>query len=189
MPLKKTPLEASSTEKKFISSKGESSRPEEIVRQKVVHLLTTKLGYPKNLLILEKELRSLSVLFTKNHNLKLPHRRMDILVVTPKFYTYQGRKQSCPPFEPLLLVECKSKVLNQKTVFQALGYNAFIGAPCIALTSSKQHLTGFFNAETQTFEFSEGLPSFTDLMNYYFNSKNDHKKSIPHAHKNPRNFS
>ncbi|WP_213319120.1 type I restriction enzyme HsdR N-terminal domain-containing protein [Chlamydiifrater volucris] len=156
-------------------AEGQSLRPEEVVRQKVIQLLTTELGYPKNLLILEKELRTLSILFTKNQNIKLPHRRMDILVVTPKSYNYQGEKKLCVPFQPLLLIECKSKVLNKKTVFQILGYNAFIGAPCIALTSSKQHLTGFFNAETQTFEFSKGLPHFSDLMNYYFsiNPKNN----------------
>ncbi|ANH78389.1 hypothetical protein Cs308_0218 [Candidatus Chlamydia sanziniae] len=144
-----------------------SATPEEIVRQKLLNLLINTLHYPQKLIVIEKELKTLLPILTGN-KLRLPKRRPDILVLTPPTYTDARNithKLGNP--KPLLLIECKARVINQNTLMQLLSYNYIIGAPCLAIASSKKQLTGLVNPKTQTLDFYPGLPEYSQLLNYY----------------------
>lgn len=94
--------------------------PEEIVRQKLLHVMIHQLGYPKQLLAVEKQLSEIPHLKGKEG---LPSRRADILC-----FGKNGEG-----FFPLLLIECKEKTPQISAKKQAMGYNHFVDAAYVAL--------------------------------------------------------
>ncbi|EPP35463.1 type I restriction enzyme R domain family protein [Chlamydia ibidis] len=145
--------------------------PEECVRQGLLTFLTDELGYPKNLIIVEKGLRTLLPLLNCKDTY-LPKRRPDVLVITPTTYIDDMNKQhDFGHPKPLWLIECKAEVINQKTINQVLSYNYVIGAPCLSVVSYNKQKTGFINPETQTLDFYPGLPSYSQLISYYLKIK------------------
>lgn len=150
-----------------IRNKALECTPEERVRQDLLFLLIHKLNYPKHLLIVEKELKTLFPLLARKRA-RLPRRRPDILVITPKTYTDPtGETFHLGEPKPLLLIECKAQVINQNTLIQLLSYNYIIGASCLAIASKKKQLTGFLNPKTQNLDFYPGLPEYSQLLRYY----------------------
>ncbi|MDJ0652149.1 MAG: type I restriction enzyme HsdR N-terminal domain-containing protein [Simkaniaceae bacterium] len=101
--------------------------PEELVRQKILHLLTHELGYPPQAIAIEKKLSELPHL----QQIEVPIRRLDILCCETKTLC------------PLLLIECKRTPLQQKMFAQLMGYNAFIKAPLICLANDREFLLGW----------------------------------------------
>src|SRR3989344_3720493 len=90
---------------------------EEKVRQKWIQKMIGALGFPKNLLAVEKDLASLphrQILRESN-----PNRRLDLLCFTP------GKTG----LVPLLLIECKAGQILDSAERQVLGYNDTVGAP------------------------------------------------------------
>ncbi len=114
--------------------------PEERVRQRVLALMIEKLGYPKALLSVEKEIASL--------------RRVDILCSLP---WGEGLKA-------LLLVECKAEILDLLAERQAFGYNRSVGAPFITLASQTQIKTLWM--EQGRIVSVPFIPSFAELKKY-----------------------
>lgn len=103
-----------------------AATPEEKVRQRLLWIMTEKLGYPKHFLCVEKQLSELTHLEQKQN---LPKRRADILCLTdahPQYSLY-----------PLLLIECKSEVLGEGAKKQALGYNHYVQALFVAVAGAK----------------------------------------------------
>lgn len=96
-----------------------AATPEEIVRQKLLHVMTQNLGYPKHLIAVEKQLSEIPHLT----NGTPPNRRADILC----FQETEGE------LKPLLLIECKEMRPNKEAKRQVLGYNHFVGAPFVAV--------------------------------------------------------
>src|SRR5690349_17670706 len=101
-----------------IRKKWIKATPEEKVRQKWLHHFVHSLGFPKELIAVEKDLKDLPQLVAK----EVPDRRVDILC-------YGRRVDSS--FFPLLLVECKEKG-GTFAKEQVIGYNAFVQAPFVA---------------------------------------------------------
>ncbi len=115
--------------------------PEEQVRQHLIKQLL-KLGYPPALMVVEKALSELPHLRGE----RVPNRRLDLLC-------YADAET------PLLLVECKAERLSPDAKRQLIGYNAFVGAPFLALASDTEALFG-----TKEGNFIPGLVPYTRLL-------------------------
>lgn len=84
-----------------------------------------QLGYPRELIVVEKELSLLPHL--RSHG-QLPTRRADIICfgkdIHPDYSLF-----------PLLLIECKAGEMGFDAEQQALGYNHYVQAPYVALAN------------------------------------------------------
>ena len=105
-----------------------AATPEERVRQRLLVLMTRQLGYPKELLSVEKKLSELPHL---NGLSGLPNRRADVLCFA------KGVHEDYPLF-PLLLIECKEGEIGEEAACQALGYNHYVQAPFVALAGENE---------------------------------------------------
>jgi hypothetical protein len=101
-----------------------AATPEEVVRQKLLRVLTEDLGYPKEMIVIEKRLSELPHL--QQRKKAVPDRRLDILCYTKKGET----------LFPLILIECKAEKLHEKMFSQVEGYNSYIGASFVALVGA-----------------------------------------------------
>ena len=119
--------------------------PEERVRQRLIQTMVGFLGYPKGLLVVEKELP-----FSKGVPIT---RRIDLLCLAPK-------EES---LFPLLLIECKAEKGNLHLAEeQAFGYNHWIGAHFIAVANGDEiWMVWREKGRRTTIPF---LPSFQDLL-------------------------
>ena len=113
--------------------------PEEIVRQQVIHFLTSSTGYPKASISVEKAIS----LHGKN-------RRYDIVV-------YAGS-------QPWLIVECKaaSVKISQETFDQIGHYNMALKVPYLYITNGEQHYVLEVDASKKTYDFLDELPVYPD---------------------------
>ena len=127
-----------------------AATPEEIVRQRWIHRMVQELGFPKELLVIERELKMLPHLQT--HPDPLPTRRVDLLSF--------GKGLS--NIFPLLLIECKDEALSQQALDQALAYNTFVQAYYVAIVNQDQ-IRLKYNLTCSRCEIDH-LPSFKDLM-------------------------
>lgn len=123
---------------------------EEAVRQNLISHMVEKLGYPRSLIAVEKELSQLPSLALMP-SAEIPKRRADIIVFAQETLT------------PLLLIECKATSLTSKCARQVIGYNAFVGATYVALANEKQVLTGYYDPKEGTYRFESGLPGFASI--------------------------
>lgn len=125
--------------------------PEEIIRQKLIFSMVNKLGFPKGLISIEKELSSITYLKDK----KLPLRRVDIMVfardVHPQYELY-----------PLLIIECKRDRINKSAKEQLLGYNLYIKAYYAAL-AGKDEFQLFYHGKDQKEQSLNFLPRYEKL--------------------------
>lgn len=126
-----------------------SATPEEIVRQKLLQFMTIHLGFPKELLAVEKQLSELPHLKGISN---LPKRRADILCFAKDI-------QSGSSMYPLLLIECKEGRLGKTAVDQVLGYNHFVRATYVAI-SGKNSIKLIY---PQKLDF---LPKYSELLEY-----------------------
>lgn len=121
--------------------------PEEIVRQKLLHVMTSQLGFPRQLISVEKKLSELPHL---QGNTNIPHRRADVLCfakdIHPKY-----------PLFPLLLIECKEGHAGDEASAQVLGYNHFVQALYVAIAGEN----GVFLIHPKKFSF---LPRYEELL-------------------------
>jgi Type I restriction enzyme R protein N terminus (HSDR_N) len=128
--------------------------PEEKVRQALIHKMVQELGYPPENIVIEK---SLSQLPHIPQGIILPRRRTDLLV-------YAAGIHKDFPLYPLLLLECKSIVLNNKVLRQIIGYNQFIKSYFIAAVNQVDEYFGWFDPSRKDFVFERGLPSYSSLV-------------------------
>lgn len=121
--------------------------PEEIVRQKLLQVMTRELGFPKELLAVETQLSEVPHL---KGVANLPKRRADIICyakgIHPEF-----------PLYPLLLIECKEGLVGEDAKSQVIGYNHFIQAHYVAIAGDNSVELVY----PQTVPF---LPSYSQLM-------------------------
>lgn len=92
--------------------------PEEIVRQKLLHVMTTQLGFPRELLAVETQISEIPHL---RGVANLPKRRADIICFAKEIHPEH-------PLYPLLLIECKEGQAGEAAASQVMGYNHFIQA-------------------------------------------------------------
>lgn len=114
---------------------------EEVVRQLILRFLETDLGWPKELLAVEKML-------VVNERRK----RFDILC-----YGRGG--------EPILLVECKAPKIEISfaTFEQISSYNITLKVPYLLVTNGISTYCCKIDHESETFEFLTQVPSFAKL--------------------------
>lgn len=117
--------------------------PEERVRLSLLRMLEEDLGYPKELITVERGLREVSGDSTA------PNRRIDILA-------YEKGSMA-----PILLIECKAVPLKESMLDQVYGYNHFVGARSICLVNESQCIVGIKNGESYSFQSS--LPTYRAL--------------------------
>lgn len=128
--------------------------PEESVRQHLITLMVSELGYPKSGFAVEKALNSFPHL--KSSKATLPTRRLDVV------YLCSGIHPSHALY-PLLLIECKAVKLTSAVINQVIGYNAHMQAFALAVANQEEVRTGLFNKEKNSFEFVSGMPSFSQI--------------------------
>lgn len=124
-----------------------AATPEEIIRQKVLIILTKQLGYPRYLISIEKELSQLPHLKKKEG---LPKRRADIICFGKNIHQDYS-------LYPLLLIECKEGSIKQEAKDQVKGYNHFVDAYFVALAGKNDLLL------VHPLELSF-LPKYSDLI-------------------------
>ncbi len=127
-----------------------AATPEEIVRQRWIQKMVRELGFPKELLVIERELKMLPHL--KEHPHPLPNRRVDLL----------SFGKGATEIFPLLLIECKDELLSQQALDQALAYNTFVQAYYVAIVNQDQ-IRLKYNLACSKCEIGH-LPNFNDLM-------------------------
>lgn len=113
------------------------------------------LGFPKELIVVEKELKELPHLSAND----LPQRRIDILCYGKEIHPEY-------PLYPLLLIECKKDALDEKAAQQLIGYNAHVRAYFIALASPEEEKFGYLDKKTKQYIFNRGFPSYKDLISW-----------------------
>jgi len=120
------------------------SQSEQEFRLALINHMISSLGYPKELISVEKELSSLPHVT----NLQIPNRRIDLLC-------YNRR------LSPLLMIECKRGKLTEKAMDQVVGYNHYVRAPFVAIAGPKEFLLRFFDGEK--FCQLSYLPTYREL--------------------------
>lgn len=134
-----------------------AATPEENVRQETLKRMIYGLHFPKELIVVEKELKELPHLF----NADFPQRRVDILCygkgIHPEHLLY-----------PLILIECKKDRIDTHAIEQLIGYNAHVQAYFIALVNGReeQERFGYLDKKTSRYVFHAGFPTFTDLISW-----------------------
>lgn len=132
-----------------------TATPEELVRQDLLKRMVHQLGFPKDLVVVEKDIKQLPHLQSETQ--PLPDRRVDIICFAKGIHLTQ-------PLYPLLLIECKEDALDQKAVDQVVGYNHFVNACFVALANSTDFKFGYYDQELQSYRFIESLPSYQKLL-------------------------
>lgn len=123
--------------------------PEEIIRQKLLIFMTTTLGFPKELIAVEKQLSNLPHLELEGKT-DFPKRRADVICFS------QEKQQGLTPF---LLVECKEGRIGKEAKEQVLGYNHFVKAKYAAIAGSQEVCLIFPNCLPY-------LPTYRELQGY-----------------------
>lgn len=112
----------------LLRGKKLSSRPEELMRQRVVQEMITVLGFPKAWLAIEVSLQAIceqqSAFLVP---VTLPNRRVDIVAYA------QNPSKEHGGLVPLLLIECKAGPFTARGWRQLLGYQYHVRAACIAM--------------------------------------------------------
>ncbi len=127
--------------------------PEEIVRQTWVCRMVQQLGFPKELIAVERSLDSMS----PREGIKIPSRRVDIVAFT--------KSQGGMGLAPLVLIECKIEPLDEGAVAQVMGYNYFVKSPFIAVVNAEEVLLGSFDPKQNQYLFERKLLSYVELLN------------------------
>lgn|GEM_PF-889528 len=123
--------------------------PEEVVRQAVLQKMIGEFRFPKAYLAVERALSD----FAKNPE-GIPNRRLDIVAYTKS----EGK------LTPLLIVECKAVILQEKMLDQIFGYNHFVQAPFVALVNQKQTIFGQYDTHSNSYTLTRGFCSYDSLL-------------------------
>jgi hypothetical protein len=130
-----------------IRKKAVAETPEEKVRQTLLHHMIGALAFPKGLIGVEKNLSKIV-----NGSSR---RRADIIAFVKK-----GEQMV-----PLLLVECKSDKVDEKSYSQANGYNSFLAAPFLCLAHAGGIRT--FWKEKGAIQSVPFLPPYAQLVKVF----------------------
>ena len=137
-----------------IRNRWVADEPEERVRQGLIRWMIEELGYPKELLVVEKALDQLPHLETYGE--KIPDRRVDLLCFASGIHPDHS-------LYPLLMIECKAVPLTEAVKRQVIGYNRYVQAPFVAIVNQFEMQTGFWTEADQKYQFTAGLPTYNDL--------------------------
>lgn len=125
--------------------------PEEVIRQKVIQKMIFELGFPKEMITVERELSGLGLKDVS----KIPNRRLDILCFA---------KNPEHGLLPLLLIECKKEKISKESLEQVLGYNHYVGASFIATIGINSSCFARVNKEGQIVKFMRNFLPYQELI-------------------------
>jgi hypothetical protein len=128
--------------------------PEEFVRQKLLHHMIHELGFPREMIAVEKSLASMPHL--EGTSSLLPERRADIV-------TFRSIPHTLTPL-PLLLVECKAVPINEVAIRQVIGYNHYLAAPYLCLANREEIHFGAYDPEREKYRFIRHIPPYSSLL-------------------------
>lgn len=154
-----------------VRKRNVKATPEERVRQGWLKWMIEEGGYPISLLAVEKELASLPHLNTMQES-SFPKRRADIIA-------FANNIKGDTPLFPLLVVECKSVPLTSEVIGQVTAYNSFIGSPFLAIVNDKGALLGRYDEELKTYQFFEGLYSYSKLLSFVSKKSSSGEMDVP----------
>ncbi|MGL4348804.1 MAG: type I restriction enzyme HsdR N-terminal domain-containing protein [Chlamydiales bacterium] len=123
---------------------------EELVRQQLLNYLADVKQFPRSLIVQERKISTLPNTIRKCHL----NRRADLLIYTPEF-------------KPLLLIECKAVAITPNAMKQVLGYNYYIGAPCIGIINQQKCILQWKKDHSITHTSWQEFPSYATCMNVY----------------------
>lgn len=125
---------------------------EESLRKQLITYLTDIKQFPRSLIVKEKKISALPNLIRDCHL----DRRIDLLIYTPTF-------------QPLLLIECKATSITIDAMKQVLGYNYYIGAPCVSIINQHECLMQWkdLNSKCSSWESFPSYPTCMDLYSYH----------------------
>ena len=126
-----------------------AATPEEIIRQTWIQRMIEELQFPKELIAVEKDLKTLPHLQDPQ---PLPSRRIDILCFRKDHDTFQ----------PLLLIVSKQTPLTQEVLDQAIAYNHYVTAPYVAVVNASE-VRFRYQLACHSCEISR-LPMFPELV-------------------------
>ena len=138
-----------------IRKKRVAATPEEIVRQSLIKQLIEELGYPSELIAVEKDLKTLPHLLESQE--RPPKRRADLLCFGKGIHPLY-------PLYPLLLIECKELACDFRVREQVVGYNHVVKAFFVGIASRQGFELGYFDQAQQTYCFSSRLPTYAELV-------------------------
>lgn len=126
----------------MIRNKYVAATPEELVRQLLLFVLTTKKGYTAGVVGVETSLKVNGL-----------DKRADVLVYDTKA-------------QPLLICECKasSVKLNSNVIDQAAAYNMGLSAKAILLTNGNTTLFYLYSKEEEMFQQTTLFPDYQTLL-------------------------
>jgi type I site-specific restriction endonuclease len=126
----------------FIRQKFVALTPEELVRQKLLHYLTTVKKCPNGLLQVE-------IGFTYNRRMY----RADVVV----YDRY---------VKPLLIAECKAPdvKITQETFEQIARYNLILKVPYLLITNGQQHFFFRFDKEKYAYVVEKEMGDYEELI-------------------------
>lgn len=122
---------------------------EEFLREQLITYLTDIKQFPKSLIAKEKKISALPNLI---RDCRLD-RRIDLLIYTPIF-------------QPLLLIECKATSITVDAMKQVLGYNYYIGAPCVSIINQQECILQWKDLNSKYSSWEE-FPSYPTCMDLY----------------------
>ena len=123
---------------------------EEFLRKQLITYLTNIKQFPKSLIVKEKKISTLPNLIRDCHL----DRRIDLLIYTPTF-------------QPLLLIECKATAITVDAMKQVLGYNYYIGAPCVSIINQQECILQWKDLHSKKCSSWEAFPSYPTCMDLY----------------------
>lgn len=117
--------------------------------------MVNSLGFPLENISVEKGLDQMLHLNISEQ--EVPERRSDIICFAKDIHSEHS-------LYPLLLVECKAVKLNDKVKGQVIGYHRYLQSYFIAIVNQSEAQTGWFNSSTGEYQFTEGLPTYQQLL-------------------------
>ena len=129
--------------------------PEEIIRQKLLHKMITRLGFLSSLIAVEKDLKQLPHITNKEFCAN--KRRIDILCFGKNIHAKFT-------FYPLLMIECKAHKINDNVLEQVIGYNHFVQSYFLAVANEEEIFTLWFDKEKNVYNSLSYLPTYPELL-------------------------
>jgi hypothetical protein len=130
--------------------------PEEYVRQHLLDSLINALGFPQELIMVEKGLAQMPHLSLQGAG-RIPARRADIVCFAKNIHPDSS-------LHPLLLIECKAVPITSGVMRQILGYNHYMNAFFFAAVNQSEIRLGCFDRSSGKYAYIPKLLPYQELV-------------------------
>lgn len=133
-----------------------AATPEEYIRQQLLDRLINILGFPEELMMVEKDLCQMPHLSLQRAGC-LPKRRADIVCFAKDIHPQSS-------LYPLLLIECKAVPITSGVMRQILGYNHYMKAFFIAVVNQNEARLGCYDPRLGKYTYIPTLLPYQELI-------------------------